>query len=134
MRRREFIAGLGSVAALPLSVQAQQPALPVVGFISARSPHDAVHYGTSFRAGLGEAGTIDGQSVTVDYHWLDGQYDGLPSLMADLVRRRVAVIATAGSTPAALAAKAAPPMPTPRASLTRRQQAKRAAASLAERR
>jgi putative ABC transport system substrate-binding protein len=87
--------------------RAQRAALPVVGFISARSPHDAARYGAVFRAGLGEVGISDGQSVTVEYHWLDGQYDTLPSLIADLVHRRVAVIVTAGSTPAALAAKAA---------------------------
>jgi putative tryptophan/tyrosine transport system substrate-binding protein len=75
MRRREFIAGLGTAAALPVMARAQQAARPVVGFISARSPHDAARYGAVFRAGLGETGTIDGQSVTVEYHWLEGQYD-----------------------------------------------------------
>ena len=104
MRRREFIAGLGSVAALALSAQAQT-ARPVVGFVSARSSADDARYGGAFRKGLGETG-IDGQSVTVEYHWLDGQYDSLPSLMADLVRRHVAVIVTTGGT-AALAAKTA---------------------------
>ena len=88
MRRREFIAGLGSAAALGLSAQAQT-ALPVVGFISARSSADDARYGGAFRKGLGETG-IDGQSVTVEYHWLNGQYDSLPSLLADLVRRHVA--------------------------------------------
>jgi putative ABC transport system substrate-binding protein len=81
--------------------------LPVVAFISARSPHDAARCGAVFRAGLGETGIIASQSVTVEYHWLDGQYDSLRSLIADLVRRRVAAIVAAGSTPAALAAKAA---------------------------
>ena len=104
MRRRQFIARLGSVAALGLSAQAQT-ALPVVGFISARSSADDARYGGAFRKGLGETG-IDGQSVTVEYHWLNGQYDSLPTLMADLVRRHVAVIATTGGT-AARAAKAA---------------------------
>ena len=104
MRRREFIAGLGSVAALGLSAQAQT-AQPVVGFVSARSSADDARYGGAFRLGLSETG-IDGQRVTVEYHWLDGRYDSLPSLMADLVRRHVAVIATTGGT-AALAAKAA---------------------------
>jgi ABC-type uncharacterized transport system substrate-binding protein len=107
MRRRDFIAGLGSAAAWPLVAGAQRPPLPVVGFISGRSPRDAARYGAVFRTGLGETGTIDGQNVMIEYHWLDGQYDRLSSLIADLVRRPVAVIATAGSTPAALAAKAA---------------------------
>jgi putative ABC transport system substrate-binding protein len=106
MRRREFIVGMAGAAAWPVVARAQQP-LPVVGFISGRSPHDAPRYGALFRAGLNETGVIDGQSVTVEYHWLDGQYDTLPSLMGDFVRRRVAIIVTAGSTPAALAAKAA---------------------------
>ena len=103
MRRREFIAGL-SVAALGVSAQAQT-ALPVVGFVSARSSADDARYGGAFRQGLSETG-IDGQRVTVEYHWLDGRYDSLPSLMADLVRRHVTVIVTTGGT-VALAAKAA---------------------------
>ena len=107
MIRREFIAGVGSAATWPVVARAQQAAPPVVGFISGRSPHDAPRYGALFRAGLNETGIIDGQSVTVEYHWLDGQYDSLRSLIADLVRRRVAAIVAAGSTPAALAAKAA---------------------------
>jgi putative ABC transport system substrate-binding protein len=106
MKRRDFIAGLGA-AAWPMVARTQQPVLPVVGFISARSPRDAARYGALFRTGLSETGTIDGRSVMVEYHWLDGQYDRLPSLVADLVRRPVAVITSAGSTPAALAAKAA---------------------------
>ena len=103
MRRREFIAGL-SVAALGVSAQAQT-ALPVVGFVSARSSADDARYGGAFRQGLSETG-IDGQRVTVEYHWLDGRYDSLPSLMADLVRRHVTVIVTTGGT-VALAAKVA---------------------------
>jgi putative ABC transport system substrate-binding protein len=107
MRRRDFIAGLGSTAAWPLVADAQQPALPVVSFISARSPLDAAGYAAAFRKGLGESGYVEGQNVTVEYHWLDGQYDRLPSLMADLVRRRVAAIATPAATAAAIVAKAA---------------------------
>jgi putative ABC transport system substrate-binding protein len=106
MRRREFIAGLGSAAAWPLLARAQQPASPVIAFLSSGSADGLAGYSAAFRKGLGETGYADGQNVTVDYHWLEGQYDRLPSLMADLVRRRVAVIATPGNTRGALAAKA----------------------------
>jgi putative ABC transport system substrate-binding protein len=81
--------------------------MPVVGLVTGESPEAAVRMGGGFRRGLNEGGYVEGQNVTVEYQWLDGQYDRLPSLMADLVRRRVAVIATPGSNPAALAAKAA---------------------------
>jgi putative ABC transport system substrate-binding protein len=81
--------------------------MPVVGLVTGGSPEAAVRMGGGFRRGLNEGGYVEGQNVTVEYQWLDGQYDRLPSLMADLVRRRVAVIATPGSNPAALAAKAA---------------------------
>jgi len=107
MRRREFITLVGSVAAAcPRAVRAQQPAMPVVAFVNARSADTTVDVAAAFRKGLGETDYFEGQNVTVEYHWLEGHYDNLPALMADLVRRRVAVIATP-SAPATLAAKAA---------------------------
>jgi putative tryptophan/tyrosine transport system substrate-binding protein len=103
MTRREFIAGLGA-AAWPVVARAQQPAWPVVGFLGARA---AERWLGSFRQGLGEAGYVENQNVTVEYHWLDGEYDRMAALMADFVRRRVAVIATPVDTPGSIAAKAA---------------------------
>jgi putative ABC transport system substrate-binding protein len=107
MNRRKFVMLLGGIAACPAAARAQQPAPPVIGFVSGRSREDSIRYGDAFRKGLAETGIVEGQNARVEYHWLDGQYDQLSSLMADLVRRRVAVIATPGSNPAALAAKAA---------------------------
>ena len=108
MRRREVISLLGAAAAAwPLAARAQQPALPVVAFLHTGSPDGSARFVAAFNKGLNETGYVDGQNVTVEYHWLEDQYDRLPALMADLVRRRVAVIATPGITPAALAAKAA---------------------------
>ena len=104
--RREFIALLGSAAAWPLVARAQQAALPTIGFVSGLSADASADRLRLFRQGLNEGGYVDGQNVTVEYHWLDGQYDLLPPLMADFVRSGVAVIA-ADSTPVALAAKAA---------------------------
>jgi hypothetical protein len=101
MQRREFIAGLGSVAASsllwPLAARAQQPALPVVGFIVG-SPDAFAPYAAAFRAGLREIGYVDGQNVSIEYHWLEGQYDRWRASVAELLHRRVSQIYTITST------------------------------------
>jgi ABC-type uncharacterized transport system substrate-binding protein len=108
MRRHEFITLLGGAAVtLPLAARAQQQPMPVVGLVNAGSREMAAERLAAFRKGLTITGYVEGQNVTVEYHWLEGQYDHLPSLMADLVRRRVAIIATPGGNLAAQAAKAA---------------------------
>ena len=107
MRRREFITLAGGGAAWPFAARAQQTAMPVVAFISGGSPNAFAREVTAFGKGLNETGYTEGQNVTVEYHWLEGQYDHLAGLMADLIRRNPAVITTPGAAPAALAAKAA---------------------------
>jgi putative tryptophan/tyrosine transport system substrate-binding protein len=106
MRRRTFIAGLGGAAAWPLAARAQQAALPVIGLIHIGSADASAGFAAAFRKGLGETGYVEGRNVTIEYHWLEGRYDRLPALIADLVRRRVAVIFPWGYLPA-IAAKSA---------------------------
>jgi putative ABC transport system substrate-binding protein len=108
MRRRDFVSLLGGAAAAwPLVARAQQAPIPVVAVVNGATAENAANNGTAFRNGISETGYVDGKNVTLEYHWLAGRYERLPVLMADLVQRHVAVIATPGFTDGALAAKAA---------------------------
>jgi putative tryptophan/tyrosine transport system substrate-binding protein len=106
--RREIIAGLGSAAlAGPHAAHAQKPAIPVVGYLSGTSPDDSIDIVADFRRGLAETGYVEGRNLAIEYRWLEGRYDRIPMMLGELVERRVAVIAVANTTTAALAAKAA---------------------------
>ena len=107
MKRREFITLLGATATWPLTAPAQQPAIPVVGFLGTASAGPFAHLVAGFRRGLQEAGFVEGRNVTIEYRWAEGQYDRVPALAADLVRRQVAIIVTVGGETSATAAKAA---------------------------
>jgi len=108
MRRREFITLVGAAAAVwPLAVRAQQPAMPVIGLLSVRSPDESAHLLRAFLSGLAESGIVEGQNTVIQYRWAHGQYDRLPALAAELEHIPVAVLVAVGGEPAARAAKAA---------------------------
>jgi putative tryptophan/tyrosine transport system substrate-binding protein len=108
MRRRDFIKVIaGSAAAWPLAVRAQQPSMPVIGFLNTLSPESIPRWITAFHQGLKETGFVEGQNVAIEYRWAEGRYNRLPELAAELVRRQVAVIAATGGEPSPQSAKAA---------------------------
>ena len=105
MRRREFIAALGGVATMPLAVRAQQPTMPVIGYLDVGSPGPSVNLVAAFRKGLSEMGYVEGQNIAVQYRWAEGQNDRLPRLAADLINSNVAAIAAPGASAPALTLK-----------------------------
>jgi putative tryptophan/tyrosine transport system substrate-binding protein len=107
VKRREFIALLAGTATWPIAARGQQPAMPVIGFLSSRSPGESANLVEAFRQGLRESGFVEGQNAAIAFRWAEGHYDRLPALAAELVELRVAVLFTAGGPPAAFAAKAA---------------------------
>ena len=107
VRRRQFLLLFGAAAAWPSVVRAQQPATPIIGFMSGRSPDDSSHLVAAFHRGLGEAGFIEGKNVTIEYRWALGQYDRLPALAAELVKRPVTILVAVGGDVSAVAAKKA---------------------------
>jgi putative tryptophan/tyrosine transport system substrate-binding protein len=107
VRRREFIAGLGGAAVWPLEARAQQPAMPVIGFLSSRSAGDSVSAVAAFRAGLAETGYVEGRNVAIEFRWAEGRFDRLPALAEELVRRPVAVLAPVAGYQTPRAAQAA---------------------------
>jgi putative ABC transport system substrate-binding protein len=113
MRRRDFVLLLGGAVAWSLAANAQQPALPMIGYLSSRSPGDSAHIITAFRQGLKDAGFVEGQSVAIEYRFAEGRNDRLPTLAADLVRRQVSVVVATGGTISAVAAKPVVPATIP---------------------
>jgi putative ABC transport system substrate-binding protein len=107
VKRREFITLLGGTAAWPLAARAQQPVMPVVGYLHSGSPAPYAHLVSAFHQGLNEAGAVEGKNVAIEYHWAEGRYDRLPALAAELVARHVALIVAQGGDPPVLAAKSA---------------------------
>src|SRR5689334_6644049 len=102
MKRREFMIALSGAAALwPFETLAQQASLPIIGYMSSRSPGDSVSLVAAFRKGLNEAGFVEGQNVTIEYRWAEGQYDRLPAMAAELVRQGAVLLVTTGGEPSA---------------------------------